>query len=535
MASKIPANDSEDKEEDGRILDDREYAQALNKRDDIFLVEKENRLRAVEAVALMIGAVFGLWLSTTQSLKISHEFYQTNIQQRIAHLRRGPDVASLHVKALQEALRVERSNEAMSETYSGAPQKSFSVKEYDRTKSRKVITVQQVNEQATKSGATTGAGQDHTPAGRDDTNNAEEETKLINLGNANKLRGNRADAFSAFRQVLKQNPHDARALAGLGDLFLYTGYLDSAAAFYTAANSENPKSAAVHTGLGTVRYYLSIMAANPNFAAQRKISDPRWYVESQYDSALAEYTSALSLDSASVDALTNRGVLRDLHGSHTEAIKDYTRAIHIKPTYAEAYAKRAGTYKALGKFNDAIADYSVAINLDSGSYQFDPTLHFANAYFGRGNVYYQAGNYQKAIADYDSTLALNPYHSLAMVNKARALSDARQFDSAIVWYTRAITVLSPKEYGGALERALFGRGVAYDLTNQPALALKDFNDALKMKPGDRYARFHRGNAYKALAKYAEAIADYAFALGSPALAAKASSRIAECKELAKQP
>jgi tetratricopeptide (TPR) repeat protein len=506
-------NDNE--EENGRILEDGEYTQALKNRNDIFLIERSKQLFTIETVTLVVGVIFGLWLSTTHAVKDSPDFYQKTLKERMARLSHGSILSSpAAIKSRKEL---------------GA----FSMADYGKPHNKKTGLSSHVKLLDQQSPVAAPKGQTKEDESLMRPDKSEDETGLITLGDANKTKGNRADAFSAFRRVLRQNPHNAKALAGMGDLYLYTGILDSATQFYAAALAENPRSASVHNGLGTVRYYLSVMAANPNFTMLRKIADPKRYLQSQYDSAIAEYTDAISLDSSRADALTNRGVIRDLHGDHAAAIEDYTRAINTKPTYAEAYSKRAATYKSLDKFSQALADYTAAIRLDSASYEFDPTLHFANAYFGRGNVEFQLGDFEKAIADFDSTLALMPNHSVAMLNKARALVDVKQFDSAIVWYTRAITALSPAEYGGAQERAYFGRGVAYNLTNQSALALQDFNAALKLKPDDFYAHFHRGNAFKAQGRYADAIADYSSALAFSKLAAKACWRTAECFALEK--
>jgi tetratricopeptide (TPR) repeat protein len=221
-------------------------------------------------------------------------------------------------------------------------------------------------------------------------------------------------------------------------------------------------------------------------------------MKSQYDSAIAEYTNAFSVDSTYVEALTNRGVIRDLHNDRDAAIRDYSLAIKINPSYAEAYAKRASTYQLSGKYGKALADYDAAIKLGTGgSYEFDSTLHFANAYYGRGIVYYKMGEFKKAIADYDSVLALSPRHSLAMLNRGVALFGAKQYDSAIAGLTRAIDELAPSEYGDA-------RGQAF---------------------------MHRGNAFKMLSKFDKAIDDYRNALEYSGLAAKACWRIAECYSL----
>jgi tetratricopeptide (TPR) repeat protein len=529
---RIETMEENDGDEDhGTILGDKEYSQAVKNRDDIFLVERNNRFRAIEATSLLIGVILGLWLSTAHKVRISPDFYQKDLNERMAHLRRGP-VLSLDSSAKsQKEPSVKPSPE---EARAEWPSSGFSIPEYGKTRRKTTALLPQVKVFGPRAPVAFPKGRNKEDEGlmsSTEIDKSEDVAGLINIGNANKVRGNRADAFSAFRRVLKQNPHNSAALAGMGDLYLYTGILDSAANFYTAALAENPRSPSVHNGLGSVRYYLSVMAANPNFDALRNIKDPTRYVQEQYDSAIAEYTDAISLDSSRADALTNRGVIRDLHGDHAAALEDYTRAIKAKPAYAEAYAKRAATYKSLRNFKQALADYSAAIKLDSASYEFDPTLHFANAFFGRGNVEYQLRDYDKAIADFDTTLSLMPNHSVAMLNKARALVEIKHYDGAIVCYTRAIGTLSPNEYGGAQERAYFGRGVAYNLINQSTSALQDFNAAIKSKPDDYYAHFHRGNAFKAQTHYPEAIADYTIALAVPKLAAKACWRIAECYAL----
>ncbi len=512
--------------ENRKTLCDEEFAEVLKRRDDIFAVETTWIFRAIEITSLIIGIALGIFLSTAQAIKIAPDFYVKILNERSARLLHKPVFASVLQKNVEERANAEPLREEVrSQPVSGNRIKDFRIRKSDNAAVKNVPEVSHKPHslESKINGTTVSAAEGLT----------EDDASLLKIGLANKFHGNREQAFTAFRRLIKKNPHNIEALEGMGDLFLYTGILDSAVTFYTSANAENPNNAAVHQGLGSVRYYLSELAANPNFAIVHNIANPSQYIRAQYDSAVAEYTKAIILDSSKVGALTNRGVIRDIHGDHAAALEDYSRAIKIRPAYAEAYSKRAATYKTLGKLSDAIADYTTAIRLDSNSYEFDPTLHFANAYFGRGNVYIQIGNYKAAVADFDSTLRLMPHHPLAMLNKARALVEIRQYDSAAVWYTKAIETLSPKEYNGAMEHAYFGRGLVYNMTNQPALALKDFDDALRLKADDYFAYFHRGNAYKAQSRFDEAIADYSRAVDFSALAAKACWRIAECFSLKK--
>jgi tetratricopeptide (TPR) repeat protein len=475
----------DDDEEDGRLLNDSEYAKVLRNRKDIFLIGKGKKLRNIEVAAVVAGVIFSAWLSTVPVEKSLSGSHRKIPEERTATLLRGPNLPAALLKkeadykGFTEEWGTSRYNLKQSVPRPTAPefnstgtqQKVTILTSEARTiNQRKPVVVQEVA--------------------------AEEDSGFISQGNANKNQ-NHAVVFAAFRRVLSNDPRNTPALAGLGDLFLQTGFFDSAAVYYHAALAVNPRNAVVRDRLGSVHYYTSTLAANPHYAARMKISDPAQYIQSHYDSAIAEYTNAISIDSTCVDALTNRGVIRDIHGDQSAAIEDYTRAIKINPSWADAYGKRAATYKSLKKYKEAIADYTAAIRLDSSSYEFDPTLRFANAYFGRGTVYYRRGDLDKAIADFDSALALNPKHSLVLINKAVALSDKKQYDSAIAGYTRAIALLSPLEYDGA----------------------------------QKLAYLHRGNAFKAQGKYDQAIADYTSALELPNLAARACWRIAECYAL----
>src|SRR5271157_1461459 len=513
----------EENDVEAKLLSDAEFLRVLEDRGDIFLIDSGNRVVTFEALALVIGVVFGIVLCTIPLGKAAPPVYHNTQREQAARLWRGPNPTL--TKESEPGKEIEAAKHA------GARPKTVSIAKYSKSPARNGALLPPEKQTGTQTPVEIKASEGDSLTYQRTEAMTKDETSLINLGNANKIVGDRAKAFSAFRQVLRQDPNNSTALAGMGELFLYTGLLDSAIGFYESALQVNPRIAAVHNGLGSARYFISTMAANPRYAARMKIPDPKRYIQVQYDSAIAEYTNAISLDSSYVDALTNRGVLRDIRNDFEGAIKDYTLAIKINPLWADAYAKRDATYKNLGKFKDAIADYTKAIKLDSTSYIYDPTLHFANAYFGRGIVYYKMGDLDKAIMDFDSTLFLSGNHSLAALNKAIALGDARRYDSAIVWYTKAIEWLSPMEYDGAQEHAYFGRGLLYSQTGRIDSALKDFNEAIRQRPDDHYARLHRGNVLRSQGKYDEAIADYQNASVFPPIAAKSCWRIAECYSL----
>ena len=505
-------NSFDDEEEKGRILNEKEFLQALNNRDDIFLLDKGIRLRSIVMLCLLIGIAGFLWVESFPEEKVASDFYREYIENRIIKLTYKQGPAAVRP---QEIKTIPKNQNSQRETKTVLNKITVEIGPNRFKTIRNTPAISQSNRQVRQEGR----------------ESALEDTDFIQEGNRLKKQENYAKAMENFKRVLVKDPHNFPALSGLADSYLYGGLLDSSAAQYKSAIAVNPRNAAVHNGLGSVFYFS---AEAPSFTgATKAYKTSAAYAKSQYDSAMTEFTRAISLDSSVVEPLVNRGLIREKFKDREGAIRDYTLAIKIKPSSADAYVKRAATFESLGEYSRALEDFTAAISRDSGSYLFDPTLHFSNAYFGRANVYYKLGEFEKAIADYDSSLKLSPGNSLAILNKARAFGDENRFDSAIVLFTKAETMLSPNEYNGAREHAIFGRGLIYNETKQYDKALVDFSKAITLKPNDHYAYFQRGNAEKALTRFEDAIGDYTVASEYPKLSAKSCWRIAECYALKK--
>ncbi len=101
-ASGVSSDYDEDEDDaPGRVLSNEEYADALKKRPDIFAVEKDRKLGVLEIVCLVIGAVFGVWLSTYEIAKVATDFFEKLPEERTAKI----------VKDLPETLKMEEKKE----------------------------------------------------------------------------------------------------------------------------------------------------------------------------------------------------------------------------------------------------------------------------------------------------------------------------------------------------------------------------------------------------------------------------------------
>lgn len=493
--------------EDGRILNDEDFALRLRSHPDIFILHRERRLLIFVLISLLFGCSTGIWLNTLLNAGFNSEFLERNSINRRTDLNVKKYLHYDLQSSAQNEMNTSSKNMDLQDRKepvhynpeSGVNSQFRTEKHLDSS----ALTAKHVNRSVVQTQVAQNNALTKEPLITQKTenviNNSESSERPIDLKTIYKM-NDHAAAFALLQKALKRNPRDTSALSGMGFMFLSTGLLDSALSYYKSSLAVNPRSSSAHKGLGSVRYYLSTMASNSNYARINKITDTAQYIRSQFDSAMIEYTNAIMLDSSNVDAFCDRAVLSYIHNDYSSAVKDYTLAIKINPLWADAYSKRGAVFKSMGKYREAIDDYTSAIKLDSTTYDFNGSLRFANAYFGRAVLYYKLKKYDLAIRDFDSTIILSPGHSLAILNRAVALLDCKRYEEAIDGFTQAIKALSPVEYDGAQYSAYL----------------------------------QRGNAFKALSQYDKAVEDYKSASGSPKLAGKACWRIAQCFCLEKE-
>lgn len=89
-----------------------------------------------------------------------------------------------------------------------------------------------------------------------------------------------------------------------------------------------------------------------------------WRYKSQYDRAIADYSTAIRLNPTYAAAYDNRGIAYRNKGELDRAISDYNAAIRLNPKDPIAHNNRATALIAKGNYDEAIADYKTAIQLD---------------------------------------------------------------------------------------------------------------------------------------------------------------------------
>jgi tetratricopeptide (TPR) repeat protein len=240
---------------------------------------------------------------------------------------------------------------------------------------------------------------------------------------------------------------------------------------------------------------------------------------------------------ASYALLVNRGAVRIEQGRFPDAAADLERAVALKPDGYRAAMNLALLRRREGRYVEALADLDRATRLDP------PANALADIHTERIRDLILTHQYQAAVDACDALLASHPDDAEACGARARALLELGHFDGAARSFTRYLenggtptpdvyrgrgqARMKLGDYPGAVDdytRALQAepgwdvqahRGWAYFFSDAPALALRDFDRALELNPGDIDARIGRGLSRVALGRDHEAVADAEDALRHP--------------------
>lgn len=205
------------------------------------------------------------------------------------------------------------------------------------------------------------------------------------------------------------NGKDAdNAYFALGDIYLRTEKLDSAAYYFNQGIANNKKSAINYVGLGKLELEKGNKAqAEQHFQEALKLSKSKdAYVltmigqayinaanatEEDITKAIGHLEAARERDSNSplTNVILGDAYLKQKNGG--KAMSAYDRAIQLDDKYTQAYLKRGQLYTSSRNFNEAQESLLKAIEINP---------NFAPAYRDLGELYYFAGQYDKALSTF---------------------------------------------------------------------------------------------------------------------------------------
>jgi tetratricopeptide (TPR) repeat protein len=288
---------------------------------------------------------------------------------------------------------------------------------------------------------------------------------------------------------------------------------------------------------------LALLDAAPNNDLRYPLLINRgllWLERREWDKAVTDLQAAIQLDEGQWLAFENLGQVYRRRNMPDQAIEQFTRAIKLRPDSAPLYRARAlanleRKQPTPAQRACAAADLDHAIRLElPGS----PALAADHA--RRARLLHQEEREEEALAACAAALKSNPdyldahrlrvelYRKLNRYDELiRSCNDvlARDKPSATLYELRGLARENLGDYRAAIDDQtlainlqpssaplLARRGARYLATKAPQLALRDFEDAIRLDDSDPDAYVGRGLALVELGRHREAVSDAAKAL-----------------------
>jgi tetratricopeptide (TPR) repeat protein len=209
-------------------------------------------------------------------------------------------------------------------------------------------------------------------------------------------------AQNYFQQAVDIDPGNARAWAGLADVWIFRGWYSLLAPGETFPKAKEAAQRALQ--------FDSMQAeAHASMAHIHFVFDHDW------PAAEREFRRAIELDSTYAIAHHWYGGFLSAMGRHEEALQHAEAARRLDPIAPIIQTWIGLRYYFNGKYDQAIVEFTKAIELDR---------EFAPAYWHRGWAYELAGRFDEGIADAQRAIAADPGTSLYLASLGHAFAKA---------------------------------------------------------------------------------------------------------------
>jgi tetratricopeptide (TPR) repeat protein len=220
-----------------------------------------------------------------------------------------------------------------------------------------------------------------------------DQEQLIARGNAARkaVTPRYSEAEEQYKRAARQDPNDARAHAGLGNVYLDQNRFAEAVAAYQQAIKVRPDYVAAYMPLG-----YSLVRLN------------------NFREAIETYKRSLQLDPGNPEIYNNLGFAYNHDEQYNEAVAACQQAIQLLGEQDRAYKQglqnrdevRGYAYKNLGNAYSGLQQYKKAVEALRQATLIDPNS--AAAYFNLGLAHYNAGQNAKAVEAYKQVIKLKP-------------------------------------------------------------------------------------------------------------------------------
>ena len=263
----------------------------------------------------------------------------------------------------------------------------------------------------------------------------------------NGTQANLDGTYPTYWETLMKDQSRENLRQGLGDLA--AARYKEASQIFAKAVVKNPKEPYTHIFLGISLYW-----------------------QGQVQPAIAEYKSALKLDSKNPEAHQLLGISYAWQGKIKEALDCFKKALKYAPNRPDTHMNLGSTYAALGNYEEALYHFRTATDLDKRNplyfYQLGSLLeilgrdtnakdsfkqaltlypHYEEALLSLAVLEEKLGNKNNAKINYKKALRLKPGDSIARARYINLLLEDGEIKDSLPLFAQGF-LISPLEDGG---------------------------------------------------------------------------------------
>ena len=267
---------------------------------------------------------------------------------------------------------------------------------------------------------------------------------------------------------------------------------------------------------GAIRFFTQAIITSQHLAGNAGFENVYLYrgiahaEKTEYEEAIADFNKALKLRRRYCLAhLLIADALSEL-GKVSESVGKYQVAIDCDPTIAGAHNNLAIAYQTLGRHELAIDSFSKAITIDGPGK--------ADSLSNRAGSLTILRRFNEAQEDLQNALTIDPNARLAIHNLGTLELQRGNYPEATRLFERLIEMITNED----LEDAVFlaeiraaaynGRGLTHQFAERYDDALRDFSEAIRLKPSYTEPYVNRGLLLIKRRKYEAAVADLDIAI-----------------------
>ncbi len=211
-------------------------------------------------------------------------------------------------------------------------------------------------------------------------------------------------------------------------------------------------------------------------------------------------------------------------GTYNAAISACKQALEINPNLADAHYNLGFAYREEGKYELSEKEFALSDKLlkQMGEYievPEKPTEKDIADYIAHGDNYFKEGKLDEAIFEYEKAMDIEPrndiLNKLGQALHQKRLKDGPEGDilksEKTVDKTPELSKPDKKESAASINE-LLSESITYYDKGMIDKAIENFNEVLKIDPGNAKANYNLGNAYADKGMFDEAISVYKKAL-----------------------